>query len=102
MNLCLRGMTKNLISDLKSLKSNIERLKSDALENPYGSIKELDIDEIFENENLDSNIIYVEAYFDIITAILQGKTTIEEAKAFLYSSGKLEETKLYNNLIIFD
>ena len=96
MKLSLRGMTKNTINDLKALKTEIERVKGEIKD---GSTNRRE--EYFEDEHIEGLILHVEAYHDIIVALLQGKATIQEAKDFMFSGESLEETKLFGNLITF-
>jgi len=94
MRLSLRGMTKNTINDLKALKEEIESVKAEIQNNQTDDVKDY-----FEDEHIEGLILNIEAYHDIIVAILQGKATIEEAKEFLFSDGSLDDTKLFGNLI---
>jgi hypothetical protein len=98
MKLSLRGMTKNTINELKGLQESIDELRRDTSE----GIGVDDVDDYFGAAHIDGLIMNVEAYHDIIVGILQGKCTIQEAKEFLFSCGKLDEVKLFGDLIQFE
>lgn len=75
MYLSFRGMTKNTINELKDLKRDIEEAREE--------LEKQDITYLFADENIDMIITNVEAYHDIVVALIKGDTTIEEARKFL-------------------
>jgi len=98
MKLSFRGMTKNTIGELKELQDNIARLRRDV---EQGETID-DLDDYLGSEHIEGLIMNVEAYHDIVLGLLQGKCSLDEAKDFLFSCGKLHETEHFGNLITFD